>query len=442
MAAAVYLAVALASFVCASVPTATLRTEYEPGHGKVRGELTVDGAVIPVKAKLRGRSSRAFPKKQFALKLLGGDGEKAPAALLGLPENSDFILYGPLLDSTYLRDVVTFDMARLSGRWAPRTAFVELGRANGGSPVSYEGLYVVKETIEKSSAKVWLGDGGAIYELSSRQSDAAWRAWLESQGLSDGKYGKDEAVFAVGQTNVYVDQYPKSDPPGATEHHRRLFDRLDSIIKPGWCRHPAGSLSAWWRPGLSEPCLDLREVAALVDLPSLIDYVLLQELLANPDAFVTSVFAHRRTADGPLVFGPAWDFNLAGGLGIGEDERAVDSWRLEGEEPARFSRLVQWLQVLWGDEGFRGAARSRWRELRRGAWSDAALAGVVQGHAGRIRGGAVARNQARWDPHTEWNRAIGLGGIFVRPYLGSWEAEVSALERFLVSRAAWMDENV
>lgn len=112
----------------------------------------------------------------------------------------------------------------------------------------------------------------------------------------------------------------------------------------------------------------------------------------------------------------------------------------------------------------------------------AGIASIIEGTASQIRDEPVARNTDRWNPYEStpesgWRitsredvssylhhrrgpsvrnrrpheqapladlsryrvRAVGLDNLNIRPYLGSWDAEVSALESFLVRRAAWMD---
>jgi hypothetical protein len=43
--------------------------------------------------KVRGSSSATFDKKQYTLKFLNENGKKKKKAILGMPEDSDWILY-------------------------------------------------------------------------------------------------------------------------------------------------------------------------------------------------------------------------------------------------------------------------------------------------------------------------------------------------------------
>lgn len=87
----------------------------------------------PAGAELRGRSSQAVDKKSYNLELRATEGGSAPASLLGMPAHEDWVLYGPSLDRSLVRDALAYELARLQGRWAPRYRFVELFVLDDGS---------------------------------------------------------------------------------------------------------------------------------------------------------------------------------------------------------------------------------------------------------------------------------------------------------------------
>ena len=47
-------------------------------------------------------------------------------SLGGLPAASSWALYAPYIDITFMRDVLTYNLSRAIGMWAPRTQFIEL----------------------------------------------------------------------------------------------------------------------------------------------------------------------------------------------------------------------------------------------------------------------------------------------------------------------------
>ena len=165
-----------------------------------------------------------------------------------------------------------------------------------------------------------------------------------------------------------------------------------------------------WRPYLDEAAA--------------IDFVLLQELFKNQDAFLGSAFLALR-GDGKLHFGPVWDFDLAlGNTGRGASSR-LEGWILEHRHWA--GRLLQ-------DPRFARGLAARWKELR--------AAGLQQNlHARdrRQRGRAARRAAAQLHalagpaPPPVAERA---------PRRGSHAAEVRHLRSWLDRRIAWIDRNV
>ena len=93
--------------------------------------------------EVRGRWSRRFPKKSYAVELREPDGSNHDASLLGLPADDDWILYAAYNDRTLIRNVLAYETARRMGRYAARTRFVEL-RLNG----RYHGVYVLMEKLK------------------------------------------------------------------------------------------------------------------------------------------------------------------------------------------------------------------------------------------------------------------------------------------------------
>jgi hypothetical protein len=158
-----------------------------------------------------------------------------------------------------------------------------------------------------------------------------------------------------------------------------------------------------------------------LDEASLVDYVLVQELLRNVDAFHASTFL---TWDGRrLAFGPVWDFDLSAANSWCCNSRATDGWWTDARD---------WGERLHRDEAFRRRLAARWRELRAGGFREAVL-GSLDRHAALLRdSGAAGRNFRRWP--------VLSRRVFQEPELrGSHTAEVAFLRGWLERRMAWLD---
>ena len=97
----------------------------------------------------RGSSSRRFSKKSYNIRTTDNDGKELSVQLLGLPQESDWILYAPYDDKSLMRDVLAYKIARDMGRYASRTVYAEL-ILNG----NYMGIYILEEKIKCDAHRV------------------------------------------------------------------------------------------------------------------------------------------------------------------------------------------------------------------------------------------------------------------------------------------------
>src|SRR5262249_35564706 len=65
--------------------------------------------------KRRGYTSLRLPKPSMTFKARNGDGEKLKFAPLGLPADSDWVLYAPYQDKTLIRDVLAYELSNQMG---------------------------------------------------------------------------------------------------------------------------------------------------------------------------------------------------------------------------------------------------------------------------------------------------------------------------------------
>jgi hypothetical protein len=106
---------------------------------------------------IRGHYSLKYPKHSYSLKTVDAEGEPMKTPLLGLPKESEWVLYAPFPDKTLMRDVLAYELSNEMGQWAPRTRFVEvfISEANGRlSRSNYAGVYVLEEKIKRDKSRV------------------------------------------------------------------------------------------------------------------------------------------------------------------------------------------------------------------------------------------------------------------------------------------------
>ncbi|MDO9280506.1 MAG: CotH kinase family protein [Pseudomonadota bacterium] len=345
----------------------------------------------------RGSSSAFFPKHSYNLELQDAAGEDVALSVLGLPPEADWVLYGPYNDKTYVRDALAYRLIRRLGGYAPRVRFVE-----AFVDERYVGIYQITEKPELDGDRVDLprpaptaaGDltGGYLFKIEGGGPEDAW------------------FISARGSPYEFRD-------PGADE-----ISPAQRAYLTGWIDAFEAGMAAGDDP------------AAWIDVPSFVDYVLVNELARNVDAYRRSTYLHKAPASlgGRLHAGPVWDFNIAWGnvdyCGGWEAEGLV--WEAESV-CADWSRIPTWWITLLRDPRFTQPLRCRWELLRSGELSDAALGATLD---------ALTLPLVNAEPrdHGLW-RTLGWE-LWPNWYVGeTWADELAYLEDFTRRRAAWLD---
>ena len=125
----------------------------EDTTGTLRVTEVYETGTCPIEAfihiRLRGNTSRRFPKKSYRLKLVAADGAKQDLALCGLRMDDDWILNPMYSDTSKIREAMAYwlwEQINSQGRTAAssRMAYVEVW-LNG----VYHGLYLLQERIDR-----------------------------------------------------------------------------------------------------------------------------------------------------------------------------------------------------------------------------------------------------------------------------------------------------
>ncbi|WP_313080216.1 CotH kinase family protein [Pulveribacter sp.] len=345
-----------------------------------------DGAALDARIRGRGNSTWDMPKKPYKLKL------DNKAGLLGMPDGKDWALLANYADKTLLRNELSFCIARTMGLpYTPDARTTEL-TLNG----QYDGVYQLTNKTYAIEDQV---------KADARQAGGAPQA-----GAAFNDAFVLEIDFALREDHWFhsASGMPYNFTSDTDEPQRarieQWFNALETLIRD---RADPGRL---------------RKVAALVDLQSLADYYLVNELVANVDTYQSSTYVHRRR-DGLLTFGPVWDFDQA--LGPTKHNRAPQGWLLR-------NRPYNWyFKELLGEPEFAALVEQRWKHLAR----------HVPSYQRFFRESAAAldaaqqRNFVRWPILGEY--------VFTNVIaLGTYRAEVDYLDTWLGQRAQWMDVNI
>lgn len=348
------------------------------------GEVAWDG---PAGMQLRGRSSIAFPKPQLAVELLDDAGQEVSANLLGMGADSDWVLNGAYIDRALLRNSFGYGLFQALGgkeRYAPESRTCRL--TMDGAPY---GVFFLGEKIKRDDDRI---------DILADPSGAAFIVKLDDE---PGVF--DNAAIGNGIWQVVS---PSSPTPEQTAGMQ-------------------ATLGAWQSALLGAAPADPEVgIFAVIDLDSAVDFVLLQELLRNNDGYFLSIHLWK-DVDTRLRFAP-WDLDLTLGQPTYNENAKAHGWMLY--RPVMIARMGE-------VPAFRARLASRWRELRLGPWSDAALlAGIEAQHA--LLGPDLAANFEVWpwaDIPTYWPTLPEVAGP---------EEEYVRIEGWLPERTAWIDANI
>ena len=403
--------------VWTGLPVVTLNTDgaapivsrdlYIPGSvsvygGKDRPEWSFTTVTTQVKG--RGNSTWHNPKKPYRLKLASS------RSMLGAPADRDWTLLANYWDVSLARNAMAFEMSRAVGMvYTPRCQPVEL-ILNG----VHQGAYQLCEHMETATDRVPAGSGGWLLEMND-----------------DGRLDPGDVYFQTPRIATFSQEwggtffvYKTPDPPSATQ---------DSTIQAQVNRFETNLYSA----GFAHPDTGY---AAHLNVESLIDWYLVQELTKNNDAmFINSVYLYS-PAGGKITFGPLWDFDLAfGGYPYIPEPQG---WRI---------RYSPWISRLLDDRAFIDKLKLQWQALyaQRGT-IDAALVS----YTGRLRE-SQRINHALWYPYLPKPTLMapfskyGPTATFAAPSPAApggslftdamYDAEVLALRNWLTARFAWLN---
>lgn len=373
---------------------------FEPGTNGVTRLL--DAPVLASRAAVasRGSSTAGNAKVNLRLEFQDEVGEDRKLPFAGLPADADWVLYGPSnFDPALINNSFAHRLSRSIGRYAPRTRYVEVFLVTrGAQPLDnqhYMGVYILEERIELGDERVDVAPvaPGAV------QPPAVTGGYL----FKIDRAGGDDGFIWTGRQQVLV-----VEPPGSEL----------SLAQNQWLQeYFNGFEEALYGGGYRDPVTGYRRY---IDVPSWIDHHLLNVLLFNVDALRLSAYFHK-PEDGPLVFGPIWDFDRAL---RSTDGRDLDPrvWRSRFQDLGTDFFNYTWWDRLFTDPDFFQEYIDRYEALRRGPFSVAALHGLVNAEVALVIE-AQPREARRWG-----NRARG-----------GYEKEILDIKGWLSNRVAFID---
>jgi len=295
--------------------------------------MYADYSAADATIKLRGNSTKVFyDKKPYRLKL------GSRAAILGMKEDKDWVLLANYRDPTNFMNAVVFDMARyMNLPYTNSNRFVEVYMND-----SYIGMYQLTEQIEEGANRVPIDSISGL---------------LLNLDLDDGPdlapNAGDNFSSTVYTLPVCV-KSPKNQTAAQLNSIKTDFAVLENLIKSA----------------------DYTTLATRLDIPSLIDFLIIQELTRNVELVSPRSMYMYKNIDNIYHFGPVWDFD--GGFAFdwasmetGHEYFSSQSWVMGSSNPSRqpadaYAAIPGFFVDLFANAQFVAAYKARWTELSTG----------------------------------------------------------------------------
>ena len=365
---------------------------------------------------VRGQSSADFDKKGYRVELWDNLDQDVDLPLAGMPAQSDWVLHGPFVDKTLIRNAFVYSLGVEMGLTAPRFAFTELYLNTSNRPLEssdYLGVYLLVETIKNAPARLNLAQlndtdtmvpditGGYIFKF---ELDVAEQPILTCSGGGQGQ----------GGGNCWQDLEVYDPSPITPVQQTWLNDHIQAF-------HNALFANTFTDPTLG--------YAPYVDVASFVNYLVLTEVTRDLDGYIRSMYLHKNR-EAPIVVGPLWDYNLSMATGCCDSNLSTSGWQYE---VPRNGDANGWCQRMLEDPTFAAMVSARYRALRASILSDAQIDARINALSGPLTE-AAARNFQRWPNLTQ-----GRITFFDSPTDATFSGQIETMRSWLKQRLSWID---
>lgn len=364
----------------------------------------------------RGSSSQSVsPKKPFGFETRNENGENLNISLLGLPAENDWVIISPYSDKSLIRDHLSYTIARQMNRYANRTRFVEL-IVNG----EYYGVCILGEKIKQGKNRVDI----AKLKVTDITGDDLTGGYIVKIDKTTGarSLGWNSAYSSPLRPHLFQVEYPKTEDLKTEQFNyiKKVVNDFEQRLQSVDFKDPE------------------KGYPKVIDVESLVDYFLVNEITRNVDAYRLSTFFYKdKNSKNPkLVMGPVWDFNLAFG-----NANYCQGWLHTGWA-YRFNDVCPsdpvggvpfWWQRLLQDENFQTKLKARWNDLRANSLSTEKIMFQLDSSVALLKTGQV-RNFEKW---TILGRYIWPNQYISKTYL----EEITYTKDWLKQRLDWMDNS-
>lgn len=353
--------------------------------------------------KYRGNSSYGtFDKFQYRIEFFDdiARDDKHNYPLFGMARESDWVLHGPFLDRSLLRNRLMYGLSKDLLEWAPDTRFFELYVDD-----EYQGVYLAVEPITASENRIGLNQFGLL------SGETPYIIRRDRVGTNH------QVIQTYGEIMGYTSNELSIDYPGINN----LTSQQEEWITQDVSRFEETLYSDYF---------DHLELGYehYINMSSFVDYFILNEFAMITDSSELSTYVYKDLG-GRLTF-TAWDFN-----------NGFNNYQWTDQSYERYFNLdANWFNRLIQDRKFVSAVVERYRSLRTGILSDTTLMNRIDQEILDL-GDAIDRNFEVWGYTFNQNLlSKDSNGLIRDPK--SYEEAISQLKDPILKRLNYMDNTI
>ncbi|MBQ7784690.1 MAG: CotH kinase family protein [Clostridia bacterium] len=393
--------------------------------------------------KGHGNATFVYEKKSYQVKL------DKKASLLGMDKGKTYVLLANQHENSFVRNRMTFDIARELGlNYTSEARSVDL-YING----EYRGSYLLCDKVGISSGSVDITDSEDAIEFANEE-------YIDRGGESE-PYGTNKY-----EKGTYKGAHWPKEPEDITggylfelEYEQRYADEVSGVVTPrgqavvvkspeemtkAQGEYVNALLGSFERAIFAADGVDAqtgKHYTEIADFDSLVRKYMIEEVCRNYDANKSSQYFYKDSDEiDPFIYaGPVWDYDSA--WGNFAKEGSMDLASPKGLSTAQKGFSYSWWPALYKQKDFAAEVRSVYDQQLRpileiivGDREEEAEIGIVSldTYAQELDASAQM-NFARWRVLNNRVRAVKTGA--------DYEENIEYLRSWIKERMAYLDQN-
>ena len=355
-------------------------------------------ADLEAQIRVRGSSSRYFPKKNYLIRLTENKQHKY-SKIMGMNPHYEWALHGPYLDKTLMRNYMWYNISGEIMEYAPNVRYCEVFLNN-----KYIGLYLMTETVSS-------GEENSRINLKKEDTGSKLTSYLLrlDRGSSVSFKNISTLLNELKQNEHVLDiKFPRKNTL-TREKKQYIIDDFSSFEKRLYSYDYDTNAYGYWND---------------IDVQNFVDYYIINEFSGNLDSGIYSTYIYKSL--GGKYKKVVWDFNNACDNYIDVQD---DGKNLNPEKNI-------WDFMLFKDEKFTEFVIKRYKELRETYLSEEYLLNYID-KTREYLGDAIDRNYEVWE--SAYDDPILVP---VERNIHSYDEAIDQLKNYIIERGKWMDENI